>query len=255
VAKVIGSVIVILAVAGFFAFQSRSSASRSGPKSTRGASINSETAVRLYSQGEQDQWLSGLFGAAYKGFYLDIGAHDGYILSNTEKLDEQGWKGVCVEPLPHNFTLRTCDLHVTVLTNKTGDSVTFKDCTLDGTDGGDGGLSGIQGIGTYSGTNSRDKCVDKQFTTQSTSDFLASTPGIPAVIDYVSLDVEGAEEMVVSTFPFDRHCVRAWTIERPSEAITSILSSHECTTHEKIREDLTYLCPCVGHPDLSPQSL
>ena len=32
-------------------------------------------------------------------------------------------------------------------------------------------------------------------------------------IDYISLDVEGGEMAVLSSFPFDRYKVRAWTIE------------------------------------------
>merc|ERR1711920_999766 len=109
----------------------------------------------MYSQGDQDKWLARLFGTTYRGYYLDIGAHDGVIISNTQALDERGWQGVCVEPLPTNFKKRSCKVYRTVLTNRTGDYVTFKDCTIRGTDGGDGGLSGIKGIGMYHGTHSR----------------------------------------------------------------------------------------------------
>merc|ERR1740121_1130734 len=98
-----------------------------------------------YSDSGQDKWLSEQFGT-YVGYYLDIGAHNGVIRSNTQALDERGWKGICVEPLPVNFGRRTCQLEKTVLTDKTGDTVQFRDCKHTGTDGGDGGLSGIEGI-------------------------------------------------------------------------------------------------------------
>ena len=41
----------------------------------------------------------------------------------------------------------------------------------------------------------------------------------PATIDYLSLDVEGAEEMALSTFPWGTHSISVLSIERPSAAL------------------------------------
>ena len=49
--------------------------------------------------------------------------------------------------------------------------------------------------------------------------------GTPAEIDYLSLDVEGAEQLVMEGFPFDRYRFNVMTIERPSEGLRKLLVS------------------------------
>lgn len=44
------------------------------------------------------------FFGDFKGRFLDLGAYDGIIGSNTRALVELGWAGVCVEANPHVFT-------------------------------------------------------------------------------------------------------------------------------------------------------
>lgn len=50
---------------------------------------------------------------------------------------------------------------------------------------------------------------------------------VPAEIDYMSLDVEGAEELVMQDFPFDYYKVNILTVERPSLALQSILKGND----------------------------
>jgi FkbM family methyltransferase len=50
-----------------------------------------------YSYDQDDEAITGYF-KAFKGRFLDIGAHDGKTRSNTYWLAELGWSGVCVEP-------------------------------------------------------------------------------------------------------------------------------------------------------------
>lgn len=45
----------------------------------------------------------------------------------------------------------------------------------------------------------------------------------PPMIDYMSLDVEGAEEFVMKQFPFDKYRISILTIERPSQGLKNIL--------------------------------
>jgi hypothetical protein len=47
------------------------------------------------------------------------------------------------------------------------------------------------------------------------------------VIDYLSLDCEGAETLVLNDeFPFDRYQFTVMTIERPDDTLTKRLESH-----------------------------
>ena len=60
--------------------------------------------MSYYSQDGQDKFLiEELFKDKKNGFYVDIGANDGVNLSNTKILEDIGWDGVCVEPLPQSF--------------------------------------------------------------------------------------------------------------------------------------------------------
>lgn len=58
-----------------------------------------------YSQWKQDQILNDdLFHNKSRGFYIDIGAHDGVTGSNSCFFDKElKWSGICVEPNPDVF--------------------------------------------------------------------------------------------------------------------------------------------------------
>jgi hypothetical protein len=46
---------------------------------------------------------------------------------------------------------------------------------------------------------------------------------VPSTIDYMSLDVEGAEELVMEHFPFQLYTIRFMTVERPKPSLQKIL--------------------------------
>jgi hypothetical protein len=45
----------------------------------------------------------------------------------------------------------------------------------------------------------------------------------PSHIDYLSLDVEGAEEFILQNFPFDKYHISIMTTERPSDSLRDLL--------------------------------
>mmetsp|Transcript_25623 Transcript_25623/g.62834 ORF Transcript_25623/g.62834 Transcript_25623/m.62834 type:complete len:145 (+) Transcript_25623:614-1048(+) len=49
---------------------------------------------------------------------------------------------------------------------------------------------------------------------------------VPREIDYLSLDVEGAEELIMESFPFDLYTIRILTVERTSSRVRSLLESN-----------------------------
>ena len=59
----------------------------------------------------------------------------------------------------------------------------------------------------------------------------------PAEIDYLSLDVEGAEDAVMHQFPFEQYRFRVITVEEPSEALTSTLLANGYTFVSTCRQD------------------
>ena len=48
----------------------------------------------------------------------------------------------------------------------------------------------------------------------------------PKVLDYFSLDVEGAESFIMMGFPFERYQFRIMTVERPKQDLVDLLYSH-----------------------------
>lgn len=48
----------------------------------------------------QDQWIASQFPPEFKGYAVELGAYDGIHLSNTLKLERQGWEVLCIEPNP-----------------------------------------------------------------------------------------------------------------------------------------------------------
>lgn len=58
----------------------------------------------MYSQNNEEDIIINYF-KDFRGKFLDIGAFDGKTLSNTYRLSELGWKGICVEPSPKAFKL------------------------------------------------------------------------------------------------------------------------------------------------------
>jgi FkbM family methyltransferase len=47
--------------------------------------------------------LLDIFGHKTKGFFVDVGAHDGISINNTKMLESLGWEGICIEPHPKVF--------------------------------------------------------------------------------------------------------------------------------------------------------
>lgn len=66
----------------------------------------------MYSQNDEERWIVNHFTEAdpLKSRFLDIGAYDGKTFSNTLRLAELGWSGLCVEPAPSCF-IKLLEVH------------------------------------------------------------------------------------------------------------------------------------------------
>lgn len=199
------------------------------------------------SQLGQDLWVLDTLGTAVEGFFLDLGAHDGELLSNTRLLEKKGWQGICVEPFPTNFASRKCKIERSALAPHVG-KAKFVKCS--------GWRSAISGFPRASGASSmkddRDRrhCHDVEVQTKPLAKILRDNMA-PRIIDYASLDIEGAELDVLKSFPFDAHCVRLWTVEHTSfrgaddnkNEIQNLLESQGCNVKE-VEFDFYAQCRC-----------
>ena len=56
--------------------------------------------LQSYAQYGEDTRVARFFGSGYKGVFVEVGANDPVGLSQTYLLEQLGWRGVLVEPLP-----------------------------------------------------------------------------------------------------------------------------------------------------------
>ena len=63
------------------------------------------TELKFFGQDLQDQFVyENYFKGKEKGFFVDIGAHEGVFISNTYFFEKYlGWGGICFEPTPASF--------------------------------------------------------------------------------------------------------------------------------------------------------
>lgn len=63
--------------------------------------------IRSYSQEGEDMVVRSFYEnfKKYKGFYVDIGAHHPYRFSNTKYFYSKGWSGINIEPSPEAMPL------------------------------------------------------------------------------------------------------------------------------------------------------
>jgi FkbM family methyltransferase len=59
--------------------------------------------LKSFSQYNEDIILDSIFSGKDKGIYIDVGANDPVILSNTKRFYDKGWHGINIEPNPILF--------------------------------------------------------------------------------------------------------------------------------------------------------
>lgn len=56
-----------------------------------------------YSQSGEDMVLDTIFNGVKKGFYIDVGANNPFIQSNTYHFYKEGWNGINIDALPNSM--------------------------------------------------------------------------------------------------------------------------------------------------------
>ena len=157
----------------------------------------------------QDRWIvNEVFQHARNGFFLDVGSADGLHGSNTRVLEELGWTGICIDPFPTNMEGRTCEMFETVVSSEAGQRVNF---TAAGVVGGI-----TEHLGLHKGHELVKRAQTVELVTTTLNDLLEQA-NAPRNIDYLSLDVEGAELEVLKGLDLSKYRFKALTIEHNFE--------------------------------------
>jgi FkbM family methyltransferase len=179
--------------------------------------------VKSYSKIRQDIWVSErVFRGVKNGFFVDVGAGDGTINSNTKALEQKGWTGICIDPFPDNMQNRTCQIFRNVVYSQSGKSVKFWDYGRWGgiTDTLDPVVAGVM----------QDHPEFTEFTTVTLGDILERAKA-PRFIHFMSMDIEGGELNALKGFPFDKYQIGAlavehWYREPQRSEIKALMESH-----------------------------
>jgi FkbM family methyltransferase len=165
-----------------------------------------------YADTLQDLWITLRVAPGKRdGYYVDVGSADGVQGSNSKLLDELGWKGICIDPFPKNMQTRTCKLFKQPVFDVSGQKVKFRDA------GWTGGIENT--LSTAAREEVRNAPV-VEFTTATLDEILAKA-NAPTYIDFMSIDVEGAEVPVLRGLSLDRYQVGAFCIENDGEPAQS----------------------------------
>lgn len=194
------------------------------------------------SQLGQDLWALERSGYKRGGYFVEFGATDGVLLSNTWLLETHcGWQGICAEPNPKYFGRlrqnRRCQVTNACIGPRSGESVEFVLAEEFG-----GMVQDIE-RDLHAGRRKAyyaDAANRVRFTTESLDDMLQRL-GAPRDIDYLSIDTEGSELAILSTFPFERWNIRLLTVEHnysaDRERISTLLSAHGYLRRESQWDD------------------
>lgn len=168
-----------------------------------------------YSDLKQDILALLISDSKRDGFFVEFGGLDGITGSNTYLLEkEYGWNGIVAEAArtwqEKLKTNRKCILDFRAVAGHTGQTLTFKEVDIQL------GLSGL--VDFFD-----DKEQHAQRRNASSGNFykvptvslvdLLDQHGAPGYIDYISVDTEGSEPAILSTFDFTKYKVGLWTVE------------------------------------------
>lgn len=143
-----------------------------------------------YSQSAQDKWVTEFYKDKKNGFYVDLGAYDGIQTSNTYFFEESlNWSGICVEANPQIFNR--------LVQNRKSINLNYA-------------VNNYSGECFFSGDRISD--IGQKVKCQTLEKILEEN-NCPKIIDYLSMDIEGFEFIVLENFDFDKYEIGLMTIE------------------------------------------
>ncbi len=170
-----------------------------------------------YSQAGQDFWVYGeVFNRMKKGFFVDLGAYDGIFLSNTYLLEYRyDWDGICIEANPKTFNALRLNRNVKCVNAFVADGQ--QKFRLQG--------SGTVTYGIPDSPNQADlgdgssQPVESETVRSFSLAHILAKANAPQTIEYLSADIEGAEEMALLNHDFDLFRFKCMTVERPTQQL------------------------------------
>ena len=171
-----------------------------------------------YSQATQSSLVLKLLNYKMNGYYVELAANDWKDISNSLSLETfYNWTGICIEPNPEYLlgllSHRKCTVYTNPVSTMSNERVhfNFQQAT-----------SGII-QSDYDNKEASSSSADLHTTTLMS---ILTHANAPTEIDFLSLDVEGAEFDALRHFDFGLYQIKVLTIERPSARLHNLLVRH-----------------------------
>lgn len=186
-----------------------------------------------YSQYGEDSVARAYFDARPKdsGFYVDIGAHDPIVYSNTYFFYRRGWRGINIDATPGSMRsfqqLRPRDINLEIAIAEKEEELTFfvfKDQPLENTSN----PKHAELVAAKYGGTPRPVSV----TARPLRDVLADHLPPSMEIDLLSVDVEGLDAVVLRSNDWDKYRPKLILVEA---FVTNIEEIRQAEVYELLR--------------------
>lgn len=209
---------------------------------------SASAAAEAWLEQGQPRWNLTAISEPPEKFFLDFGssAESLRMARRSRHLEKKGWSGICSVPLPGDLSDRTCKLLVLPVAGEDREEVTVPDCS------GTSALGVTELARELMGSST---CPQVKLPAVGIATLLEQVDA-PRVIDFVSLEMGSTALSILNHFPWESHCVRAWTINNPGVIDGASLRnlfevSHGC----RIREgggEVWARCPCKDGAQAQP---
>lgn len=173
---------------------------------------------RTWSQFGEDRCLHQLFKAKDDGFYVDVGAFDPEKFSNTHALHRRGWRGVNIDMSPTKIGVFECerpgDINVIAPISDADEEIevyVFSQRPVSDT------LSSALDTLDKTTADHWQQTFNLPYETKTMRairlDDLLKQVKAPDRIDFMNIDVEGAEMSVLRSLSFETHAIDVIAIE------------------------------------------
>ena len=155
--------------------------------------------ILSYSQFGEDRIIEAFFADCEQGYYVDVGSNHPIAYSNTWKLYQNGWKGICIDPNPDLMAthkrIRPNDIALQRVVSNRRETVEFyfsRESHL------------ISGVGPKKEGHWRRTSENSDIVTCDTVtlDEILRTHNAPRDFELLSVDVEGHELSVLDSIDF-----------------------------------------------------